>query len=732
MSSQLSQFVSLLSSGPRWRVAALTSLLLMLCACGGGGGGTDASTPPNDPNRVGAGWVTITGSDAGPSKLTNSPTVSLSGDAFISPKFFVCCTGSATDTGVTVSWANATTGGSGAATQAPQYCFFLGYYLCGHTWQATIDLVVGNNAITITATDPGGNLGRATVSVRRTPDVTPPTVSATSPANGATAVGTNSAFTVAFSEAMDPATISTSTILLNDNLNNPVNGSVTYSSAVATFTPAASFQGSTVYTATITSGVKDITGNALAMAYGWSFTTGPAPDTTPPTVSLTSPANGATCVPTETQLLATFSEAVSFPTVNSSTFLLKDSQNNPVGGTAVLPFMAPAVFAPDGPLSDSSSYTSTITTGITDLAGNHLITDYTWTFTTQAAGAGTWSAASAAGAPSPRSDHTAIWTGTQMIVWGGYSNGVFGNGARYDPATDMWTPMSNVGAPSPRYGHVAVWTGSKMIVWGGVQPGAFLNSGAIYDPITDTWAAMSSSGAPSARQSPSAVWTGSEMIVWGGSGTGVIAFGDGARYNPITNSWSTVSEIGAPAARLGHTAIWNGSAMIVWGGANSGVLLTNTGGIYTPSSDSWTAITDSGAPTPRIRHSAAWTGTEMIVWGGDDGGDPFNTGARFNSSSNTWLPMSSKCAPLGRSVPGIWSGTELIVWGGGRNPNGPYYRVGGRYNPSTDAWQSTPVVAMPSPRMGHTAIWTGTDMIVWGGNDPAGTRFNDGGRYRSQ
>jgi len=707
----------------------LIALVLQLAACGGGDGG--GSTPPNDPNRVGAGWITITNSTAGPTSSTAAPTVGLGGDAFISPGWFRCCTGSASDTGVTVSWVNATTGISGAATQTPQYCWLFEYFLCGHTWQATIiDLLVGNNVITITAEDPSGNLGRVTTTVTRTPDVTPPTVRATSPASGASAVGTNSSFTVTFSEVMDLATISTSTVLLKDNSNNPVSGSVTYSNSVATFTPAANLQGSTTYTAAITTSVKDVAGNALATAYVWSFTTGPAPDTTSPTVSSTLPANGATCVPTETPFVtATFSEAVSSQTVNANTFLVKDSLNNLVGGTAALDFLGQANFAPNSPLSDSSSYTGTITTGFTDLSGNHLAADYTWTFTTQAAGAGAWNAISTIGAPSPRSGHTTVWTGTQMIVWGGFdrnTGSLFGDGARYDPATDAWTKISNAGAPSARSGHVAVWTGSKLIVWGGLDLNGYSNSGSIYDPSTDTWATMSSSAAPSVRAGHTAVWTGTEVIVWGGNGGGA---SDGARYNPSANSWLTVSATGAPAARSGHTAVWNGSAMLVWGGTDGSAFVT--GGIYTPSLDGWTAITTTGAPADRQYHSAVWTGTEMIVWGGYDGANALNTGARFNPSSNSWQSMASACAPLARfSHIGVWSGTELIVWGGGSGINGYYYRVGGRYNPSTDTWQPTPVVGVPSGRIGHTGIWTGTDMIVWGGNDVFLTSFNNGGRYR--
>jgi N-acetylneuraminic acid mutarotase len=575
-----------------------------------------------------------------------------------------------------------------------------------------------------------------------TPDITPPTVVQSSPPSGASGIGTSSVVWVRFSEAMDPATISAATILLSDNLNNPVSGTVTYSYVTpsqdvtftdVTFTPAANLQVSTTYTATVTTGVKDTAGNALATAYAWSFTTAPAVDITPPTVISTSPANGATCVPTETNILAVFSEAVLSQTVNTDTFLLKDSLNNTIGGVAGGGYDGLTVFIPNSPLANTSSYTGILTTGIADLAGNYLAADFTWAFTTQAEGTGTWNAISTTGAPSARYGHTTIWTGAQMIIWGGYTavGGFVGDGARYDPAADTWAPISSVGSPSARSGHVAVWTGSKMIIWGGVQPGTYLNSGAIYDPSSDTWATMSTSGAPSGRQFATAVWTGTEMIVWGGeAGQGLPA--DGARYNPSTNAWSTVSKTDAPTARWGHTGIWTGSKMLIWGGSD-GTSVFLTGGVYTPSSDSWTVIPITGAPAARRSHSAVWTGTEMIVWGGYDGFQSLNTGARFNPTSNSWQSMSSACAPLARfGHSGVWSGTELIVWGGGSDSNCYFYRAGGRYNPSTDTWQATPIVGVPSARMYHTGIWTGTDLIVWGGRDVFGTQFNNGGMYRPQ
>ncbi|MEK6654011.1 MAG: Ig-like domain-containing protein, partial [Thermodesulfobacteriota bacterium] len=101
-------------------------------------------------------------------------------------------------------------------------------------------------------------------------DTTPPTVSSTIPANAATGVAVNSAMAAVFSEAMQPLTTATFTLMQGAT---PVSGAVTYAGVTATFTPAVSLAPSTVYTATITIGAKDLAGNALAVDKVWSFTT---------------------------------------------------------------------------------------------------------------------------------------------------------------------------------------------------------------------------------------------------------------------------------------------------------------------------------------------------------------------------------------------------------------------------------------------------------------------------
>src|SRR5438477_3313715 len=121
---------------------------------------------------------------------------------------------------------------------------------------------------------------------------------------------------------------------------------------------------------------------------------------------------------------------------------------------------------------------------------------------------------------------------------------------------DTWAATDTTDAPSGRYQHTAVWTGSEMIVWGGYDGVNDVNTGARYNPSTDGWTATSTTNAPSARDLHTAIWSGSEMIVWGGF-DGSNRFNSGGRYNPGTDSWTATSTTNAPSARDLHTAMWS-------------------------------------------------------------------------------------------------------------------------------------------------------------------------------
>ena len=334
-----------------------------------------------------------------------------------------------------------------------------------------------------------------------------------------------------------------------------------------------------------------------------------------------------------------------------------------------------------------------------------------------------WTATSATNAPSARASHRAVWTGSEMIVWGGGTYPTYyDTGGRYNPATDTWTATSLTNVPAARTGHTAVWTGSEMIVWGGYGASGYPNTGGRYDPAANTWTATNTTNAPTGRSGHTAVWTDDEMIVWGGGPN------TGGRYNPATDSWIATSTANAPTPRSGHAAVWTGSDMIVWAGSNySYPYYADTGGKYDPVTDSWAAISTSNAPSGRTVPSAVWTGSEMIVWGGyffDIYSGTYSylgTGGRYDPQADSWVPASP---PLGGGNPtGIWTGSEMIVWGGGVS------NTGLRYSPATDSWISTSTINAPSARSGQSAVWTGSEMIIWGGWNGAGNFFNSGGRY---
>lgn len=348
-----------------------------------------------------------------------------------------------------------------------------------------------------------------------------------------------------------------------------------------------------------------------------------------------------------------------------------------------------------------------------------------------------------------------LWTGSEALVWGGQTGNyappynlsrpqehavTYGDGATYDPSTDQWTTMTSSGSPQARAGFAWAFSGSEFLVWGGffwdcavanqcgngslIAP-QMLSSGAKYNLSTATWTSITNTGAPSAREFASGVWSGTEFIVWGGlddsSGT---TYKSGGRFNPATNSWTNTPTGGAcPVARYRHSAIWAGDRMIVWGGVD-GVTVPvfyNTGGEYIPTAGTpWQATPTLNGPTARIYHQALWTGEEMLIFG------PAATGNRYDPTANAWAAIPSANGPS--SISGqkaIFTGTNFISWGGQQTTIDSFgvsstisTNIGGMYDLALDQWTFTSTSgAVPSARDQHSAIYTGTRMLVWGGQD---------------
>jgi len=233
----------------------------------------------------------------------------------------------------------------------------------------------------------------------------PPTVTAVAPARNATGVAINNTLiTAAFSEPMAAINGTASfTVTCAAPCASPA-GTVALDSTnrIATFTlPAGSTLATgTTYTATVTAARSLATGLALASPFVWNFSTGVVPDTTRPRVSLTVPATtipGPTAgVATNTAITAVFTEDMAPATISATSFTLSCAAPcvSPAATVAYVIGNRTAVFTPAAALAASTTYTATITTAATDLAGNALAgnqaalpaaSNYVWSFTTAAA-----------------------------------------------------------------------------------------------------------------------------------------------------------------------------------------------------------------------------------------------------------------------------------------------------------------------------------------------------------
>jgi hypothetical protein len=203
-----------------------------------------------------------------------------------------------------------------------------------------------------------------------------PTVISTDPLNLAANVALNKVLTANFSVAMDPLTVTTSTFTLKDGIT-PVTGTVNYTGTQATFTPGVALLSGKTYTATISTGAKNVAGTSLTNNYIWTFSTGAV---VVPTVISTDPADLLTNVALNKVISATFSAAMDPLTITDLTFILMDGMT-PVTGVVDYSGMV-ATFTPDAPLEFNKTYTATITTGAKNLAATAIANDYVWNFTT--------------------------------------------------------------------------------------------------------------------------------------------------------------------------------------------------------------------------------------------------------------------------------------------------------------------------------------------------------------
>ncbi len=163
-----------------------------------------------------------------------------------------------------------------------------------------------------------------------------------------------------------------------------------------------------------------------------------------------------------------------------------------------------------------------------------------------------------------------------------------------------------------RYGPAAVWTGSQMIVWGGseedrdIDTPLPLKDGAAYSPTTRSWSEIDD-GPLTPRSSVVSTWTGSQMLVWGGWRGEREEYSDGAPYDPVSDTWRPIAD--APIKwHLSNANAWTGTAWWIATESDGHVEVAQ----YEPATDTWMKL-PSVDDQDWENMGIAWTGSELIL-----------------------------------------------------------------------------------------------------------------------
>lgn len=307
-----------------------------------------------------------------------------------------------------------------------------------------------------------------------------------------------------------------------------------------------------------------------------------------------------------------------------------------------------------------------------------------------------------------REGAAAVWTGSVVFLWGGndegWPGGNFADGATYDPRANTWEKLPP--APlSARSDAVAVWTGNEVLVWGGfTSKGAPEGSrpehadGAAYNPATRTWRPIAD--APiTGFTGALGVWTGTDVVVV--TGQARAAGGTAAAYDPATDRWRRLPD--PPGAPSGTSAASTSSSLIT---IAVGEPDTGSNWSLDPSGTTWTEVSGAQlAPIAAANHGVIGLTEAGLTYYQPPGRPDF---ARFGP---ILLPEQALDGSRSASRHVFWTGRRMVVWGSGSVA---------AIDPMVGVWTVTGRVRTDDSAQGASVVWADGVLFSWGGFPASG------------
>jgi hypothetical protein len=335
-----------------------------------------------------------------------------------------------------------------------------------------------------------------------------------------------------------------------------------------------------------------------------------------------------------------------------------------------------------------------------------------------------------------RSDAAAVWTGKEMVVWGGSSTSddehyrYYADGAAYNPIAETWRRL----ASSPltaRVAGVSVWAGSKLFVWGGSTGGTgFAHDGATYDPVKNRWKKLPPVLLDAEGQLQ-AIWTGTEAIVFDLSAGQSVERVTATSYSPRTNRWHSLPPMPAVTGHdlFGFQALLTGNSIYLiarWmrdaasASDGSAAPVGDDGYTLALPTMSWSRNALTVGNTTDVTR-ALWTGSRVLFPASPFAGpyssppDWSNPAVLVDPATGEQQPVTA--GPLNPLVGSyVWTGDAALLFDSrgsrGLVPAGPA-GLSTAWNPDTNRWTrlpSAPLGGFVAP----AAVWAGTRLLVWG------------------
>jgi hypothetical protein len=332
---------------------------------------------------------------------------------------------------------------------------------------------------------------------------------------------------------------------------------------------------------------------------------------------------------------------------------------------------------------------------------------------------------------------SAVWTGRELIVWGGSTDAsgdaIRADGAAYDPRLRRWRRLPP--APlSPRSGEAAVWTGTEMVIWGGNTSssgnGSPAADGAAYNPNTNRWRLLERAPLPPQSGAVTLANRGDAVILSGRSAAGAVLDGKTHRWRALpplpvhdtrTRAWIRAVSIGG--GRFLGWAHWDYRKATA---PNSYQLGGGTDLFrYDAKADRWTAVTAAVGAIPNVEE-AFRAGNRVLVRGDTDtcfectGPGPIpEISAWYEPATNRWTALPSDVlapASFGAdNLESIWTGAALWSFNQDSSIGGRSFHVepgdASVYDAATRHW--TRLSRAPSHCNTPHPLWTGSEILLY-------------------